>query len=263
MSGAEEWVKIHVRLPASEKIEGCTVEARWLYVVGLCIAGRDLTDGQLRPAVVLAEADLPEGLESGSSVVEELVRAGLWHRSGHGCTQCPPVPRGRVLVHDYLVWNRSKAEVEAFKAERSASGRKGAEVRWGKHSHADSSSHGSPHGYAIAESESESESDHKSSQSPTPLTAFTYPTTDDLDKIRETTKGSRAHAGNVWTQILSRAAKKPQRPLRYVLAAIEKEPERYRYHRGSPKKPDECPDHPGEWADACRAHAADKKGKPA
>jgi len=80
---------------------------------------------------------------------------------------------------------------------------------------------------------------------------------DGLIKIRHATKGDFAHARRTADLILSRAATPVLNPVRYVLAAIEAQPELYRWRRGNPTKATACPDHPGEWADACRIHATE------
>lgn len=52
--------------------------------------------------------------------VDALVQVGLWE-----------VVAGGWEIHDYYQWNRTAEEMDALRATRSASGKKGAEARWG------------------------------------------------------------------------------------------------------------------------------------
>lgn len=95
-----------------------------------------------------------------------------------------------------------------------------------------------------------------SSQSPSALDRLTD---EDWQKIETATRGPRAHALKAAESILSRSPGEVTDPRRYILRAIKNEPELWRYHRGNPKRDQECPTHPGQWADSCGGCAADRK----
>lgn len=83
----------------------------------------------------------------------------------------------------------------------------------------------------------------------------------DLERIRRALNGCPLrHAQAAAKEILSRAPSEPRDPTGYVLASIRAaNPEEFRYRRGNPTRADECPEHPGEWADACRACQIDQR----
>ncbi|MEV5538508.1 hypothetical protein AB0L13_16755 [Saccharopolyspora shandongensis] len=121
-----EFVRITVDLPTHPKLAELDdmPAAGWLYVVGVCYAGQHLTDGELPRAAVIRMAG------SDRDTAAELVAVGMWHEHGHDCDRCPqPSAPGRVVVHDYLTHQRSKADAEA---KREAA-RKAIEARWAKH----------------------------------------------------------------------------------------------------------------------------------
>jgi hypothetical protein len=120
------FVKLNVDVASSPKLLGVGPEARWLWVVGVVVAGRDLSDGHIRPAVVVAEADV------NTKAASVLVKAGLWHEASHGCTRCPePRAPGWAVVHDYLDYQQSRAQVEERAERMREGGRRGAASRWG------------------------------------------------------------------------------------------------------------------------------------
>lgn len=85
-----------------------------LFASGILYCSRLRTDGRIPKAKV-------PGLvpEYRRAYLNELVRAGLW------------LPVGDVYdVHDYLAWNRSRAEIESERARKSKGGKLGAEKRW-------------------------------------------------------------------------------------------------------------------------------------
>lgn len=256
------FVRVSVDLPSNPKIVDATAAVKWLYATGFCVAGRDLNDGIVRPTVVVAEADVP------SSAAKQLVKRGLWHAPGHDCDRCPQPPKGHVVIHDYLLHNRSKAEADEQRKAKSAAGRKGAAARWGSgggngssHSTSHSSSHSRTDATSIAESESEGESEgYPQGTSVSHLPTASREISDDgLTKIQALTKGTKAHARRCVELVLSKATSDVRNVERYVLAAIRTEPELYAFKRGNPKKGEECPTHAGQWLDACNGCAADAK----
>src|SRR5438067_2250984 len=101
------WVRLDDRMPDHPKVRGCDLNARWLYIKGLCYAGAFLTDGLLRTAEVAA---LAGELKRPKAAIQQLVTAGLWL----------PV-EGGYAVHDFLVYNPTRA---AVLAEREATRRR-------------------------------------------------------------------------------------------------------------------------------------------
>lgn len=89
-----------------------------------------LDDGVVDEAFV--EEKIPQDRER-RAVIDALVDAGLWDRVDGGW-----------LIHDWLEYNPSRAEVEARRRERSESGKRGADKRWHGNSHSttDGNSHG-------------------------------------------------------------------------------------------------------------------------
>lgn len=111
--------------------------------------------------------------------------------------------------------------------------------------------------------------------SPTPLPPTPYPpvvanssqsqvvapelTSDGLDRIKRATKGDEKHARKCADFVLAKAPTNVHNPVAYILKAIEDDPEAFRFKRGNPKRGEDCGVHAGEWADACRGCAADRK----
>ena len=96
-----------------------SLAAALMHAASILYASAHLTDGEVPPRVMQRKVGgTPED-------VQLLIRSGLWHEQGHDCPSCPPVPQGRVYVHDYLQHNRSKAQAE----RASEAGRKGAAAR--------------------------------------------------------------------------------------------------------------------------------------
>jgi hypothetical protein len=85
-------------------------------------------------------------------------------------------------------------------------------------------------------------------------------TDEQLETIRARLGASSpTFARNVALDVLSRSSVPVLNPVRYVLAAISAEPDRYRPTRGPATRADECPTHPGQPASNCGGCAADAK----
>jgi hypothetical protein len=115
------YVKVHDGLPDHPKIIEAGGEAGWLYICGLAYASRQLTDGVIPVRLVprLTDGSKPEASASA------LVRVGLWHEGQHSCERCPQGGADTYVIHDYLVHQRSAAEVADLSAKRSAAGQRG------------------------------------------------------------------------------------------------------------------------------------------
>ena len=110
------WQKIDDQFGVSKKVIRIPRSRRQqcvgLWLLGLNYAGRALTDG------LLEEHELDE-LGARATDVAELVRVELWHDHTHGCDRCATPPSGAIVIHDFLVYNPSRARVEAQReAER-------------------------------------------------------------------------------------------------------------------------------------------------
>lgn len=109
------WVNLDDEFPEHDKVDALSDAAFRLHVAGICYCNRRLTDGFIRTAKV------PRLVPRFRRVtLDELLEAGMW--IDHG---------GRFEIHDYLDWNRSRAEVEAERERKSKAGKKGAQSRWG------------------------------------------------------------------------------------------------------------------------------------
>lgn len=114
------WLNMDENFPEHPKVDGLSDSAFRLHVSGMCYAARHLTDG-------LIPADKVQRLvpRFRRAAVEELVSKGVWY--WHESIQT-------YEVHDYLDWNRSRAEItterERLRKVRSEAGKKGAKARW-------------------------------------------------------------------------------------------------------------------------------------
>lgn len=154
------WVKIDDSFLSHPKVLAAGKDGRALIIAGLCYSAANLTDG------LIVDAALP--MLAGAADVKskpaaaQLVELGIWHRENHECERCDPVPSGHYLIHDFLDYQETGAEVSQRRREiserRAEAGRKGAAARWG-----DGKRNGKPHGKAMANG---SQSDAKRGDKP-------------------------------------------------------------------------------------------------
>jgi len=144
------WVRIDDHLPDHDKLAHCGDYAPlcgWLFVCALAYCNRQLTDGRIpKPHihklanfrhVHVETASIGRGADKLASFTDDitcdrladiLVDVGLWEVDGE-----------YFVIHDYLDYQPSRADVDAQRAalseKRRDAGRKGAEGRWvhGKH----------------------------------------------------------------------------------------------------------------------------------
>jgi len=112
MTPTPPWLRLDAGFPEHPKVIGLTDAAFRLHVEALCYARRNLTDGQV-----------PKGWPPhrlGRSV-PALVDAHLW---------VPDVTGDGWVIHGYLDWQTSRADVEAMSAARAKAGQRGAQARW-------------------------------------------------------------------------------------------------------------------------------------
>ncbi len=111
------WVNLDDQMPEHPKVVSLTDGAFRLHVSAIAYANRYLTDGILQVEVI--GRLIPRYRKQ---YVDELVRRMLW---------LEVVPGQVYEIHDFLDWNKSRAEVEQRRQARSDGGRKGAGRRWG------------------------------------------------------------------------------------------------------------------------------------
>jgi len=98
-----EYIRVDVRLPRHPKLDGARSSTKWTLIELWLHCGEHLTDGYVRDAVWIAIGT--------ANARRDIVSRGLARR----------VPGGYEM-HDYLDWNRSRAEVEDLIEHRRAAG---------------------------------------------------------------------------------------------------------------------------------------------
>jgi hypothetical protein len=68
-------------------------------------ATRHLTEGHLDGSIVRSYGTAPN--------IRKLVAVGMLHEAGHACPRCPQLADGDYFIHDYLDYNKSRAQIEA------------------------------------------------------------------------------------------------------------------------------------------------------
>jgi hypothetical protein len=114
------WIKLDDAMPEHPKITVLTAQAFRAYVSSIAYANRNLTDGFVPARVAFGlcdDADRAEPLQ----VEQELVDAALWEPKADG-----------YVVHDYLAYQRSKADILELARVRSEAGRKGGQANASK-----------------------------------------------------------------------------------------------------------------------------------
>ena len=132
------WVRISDDFYDNDKITEVGPLGMALYVAAMGFCNRNLTDGYFKKSKARLLLDFDgigittvtgelfaagvDGDDAAALVIGWMVAADLWHESGHACDECharddggEPGPR-EYLIHDYLKFQLSKAEIEA-KAE--------------------------------------------------------------------------------------------------------------------------------------------------
>lgn len=105
-------VRIHQGMPEKDSIITLSDSAFRLMIEMICYAGRNETEGEVPKAIASRMA-------TKRTAINELVRLG--HVADQG---------NEWLLVDYLRWNRSRSEIESFRASRRESGALGAHMRW-------------------------------------------------------------------------------------------------------------------------------------
>lgn len=105
------WVRIEDGMVEHPKIAGLSDPAFRAFVYGLCYCNRYLSDGFIPERI--AHTSVAPGAK-GKRIAGELVDADLWHPT-----------KGGYDVHDFHVYQPTKAEVVALREKRAEAGRRG------------------------------------------------------------------------------------------------------------------------------------------
>lgn len=121
------WIRISDDFYDNDKMFAAGSIGRDLYWHGMAFCNRNLTDGLIPRGRALVLVDFSDaavligiggvdGQDCAPIAVERLLDAGLWHEDNHDCPSCvQPGPR-HYIVHDYLKYQPSRADVKS-KAE--------------------------------------------------------------------------------------------------------------------------------------------------
>lgn len=113
------WVNLDDNFPDHPKVFALSDGAYRLHSSAICYCNRWLTDG------IVPVDRLPRLMPKyRPAYLQELLDRLLWTDIGGGQAY---------EIHDYLDWNKSRADVEKRRAAREQGGRDGARKRWGNH----------------------------------------------------------------------------------------------------------------------------------
>lgn len=108
------WFALDDGFDTHPKVRRIGNAAAGLFVRLGAYAARHKTDGHI-PGPVARDY-------STAAQLRKLDEVGMLHRDGHGCAYCPQPEPGGYVIHDYLEYNRSRAQIDERKA--AATGRK-------------------------------------------------------------------------------------------------------------------------------------------
>lgn len=103
------WFKVDDTAHAHPKLLRAGNAALGLWMRAGAYAAQHLTEGAIPGVVAQLYGTAPQ--------VRKLVDAGLWHAHGHQCTRCAQPPAGDYVMHDYLIYNPTRAKVEGDRAQ--------------------------------------------------------------------------------------------------------------------------------------------------
>lgn len=118
------WVRIDDSFPDHPKVAEVGPLGMAMQIQALCYANRYLTDGKVPSRIVAGFMPTvqfdPETGErvTWQDIAQRLVDAGIWVEV-----------EGGYLIHDYLEYQRSKADIEAIRTKRAEAGRKGGQAK--------------------------------------------------------------------------------------------------------------------------------------
>jgi hypothetical protein len=117
------WIKVDDSFYDNDKMLAAGTIGRDMYWHGMAYCNRNLTDGLIPKGRALALVGFTgtavlvgmggvDGQDCAPVAIERLLDADLWHEDGHDCPTCmQPGPR-HYIVHDYLEYQFSKAQIQ-------------------------------------------------------------------------------------------------------------------------------------------------------
>lgn len=99
-------------------------------------ATRHLTEGHLDGDIVRQYGTEPN--------VRKLIAVGMLHAADHACPRCPQPADGDYVIHDYLDYNKSRAQIEAAREAARKRQQKGRDTARANRNHAGNGSESSP-----------------------------------------------------------------------------------------------------------------------
>jgi hypothetical protein len=100
---ADLYMRIRTGVPREPKFVASTPEANWFWLCGIAYCRESSHDGRL-PRVIVPTLCPGVSPRRAMAAAEKLVEVALWDRDGQD-----------YRVHDYNVWNPTKAEIDEFK----------------------------------------------------------------------------------------------------------------------------------------------------
>ncbi|MHA4819353.1 mucin-2 [Streptomyces aculeolatus] len=102
------WLKIDDTFHGHPKALKAGNAAIGLWARAGAYAAQHLTEGIVPGVVAQLYGTAPQA--------RKLVASGLWHTHGHTCPRCPQPPPGDYVMHDYLIYNPTRAKAEDARA---------------------------------------------------------------------------------------------------------------------------------------------------
>lgn len=118
------WVRMSDDFYDNDKMLAAGSIGRDLYWHGMAYCNRNLTDGLIPRGKARGLVDFTgaawltsnmsgvDGDECAPYAIGNLIDADLWHEDGHDCPDCVQPGRRHYVIHDYLKYQPSRAEVE-------------------------------------------------------------------------------------------------------------------------------------------------------
>lgn len=118
------WVRMSDDFYDNDKMLAAGSIGRDLYWHGMAYCNRNLTDGLIPRGKARGLVDFTgaawltgnmsgvDGDECAPYAINNLIDSDLWHEDGHDCPECVQPGRRHYVVHDYLKYQPSRAEVE-------------------------------------------------------------------------------------------------------------------------------------------------------
>ncbi len=132
------WVRFDDQFDIHRKVDGLSDAAYRLHTKAIFWSARNTTDGQIRQRELRQILARPRV----DQLAGQLVDAGVWHETGHGCEDCAQPTDGWV-IHDYLKYQPSRVQVDKDRDAKTERQRRWREARKGGSSRNDASTNAS------------------------------------------------------------------------------------------------------------------------